>query len=348
MVAPTAPADLVRTGTADSNTVTVGWTDGGTTEAPYGTIEVEHTFSENVWELGFTSIDGEAITHTIIPSPTAGQRVWVRVRARNAAGASAWSTIGPLYTKANNPSSLSFANDKNLLTFSFETVTPFWEEGVTVESASAELWHAGEYSAWYDFTDDLVLTSSTLTDGTMVRVYTITDAEFVSPNLYQFRAKSTVSAPAERVRTSEWVESEQLFMSFPPETPVITYDQETLDLTIEVAEDPHPSGANARQIVFYVDGESYWQDLNDSGEARTISFSNFAPSSIFEYSVGVLIDFNVPETLPLGSSVELRTTPVSVDFDETQIMIGSTRYIASTISPAGVVTPVGVKLIERA
>lgn len=195
--APAAPTNLLAKRVSDGRQ-TLTWSATSTATAPISVFEVERwTSASNTWGRLTSSVPGSARSYAA--TGTGGdQRVQYRVRAKNAAGVSAWETSPQFYTTPKAATGVS-------ATLSGSTVTVRWTNQSKVathldlqQSTRAP---GGAWSAWTYVSGATKLppsvssrTVSGLSPATEYRwrVQTAVD----SPDLYAHSSASNVIAPA--------------------------------------------------------------------------------------------------------------------------------------------------------
>ena len=192
VLAPNAPTGCTATYVSDSQ-ASVSWTNGtADSDHPRDATLVERRDGSNEWAQ-VASVSGTASSYTDNGISPNGQYQY-RVRAKNVAGYSAYSTGGSIYTTPASPASVTL--DKTAATTVQVNATGTWVYAVTYD---VELTYDGG-STW-----STVATSTSLP-------YSAT----VSGGTVQFRVRATRGALA-----SAWTLSASLVTITPPLAPTI-------------------------------------------------------------------------------------------------------------------------------
>lgn len=192
VLAPNAPTGCTATYVSDSQ-ASVSWTNGTTdSDHPRDATLVERRDGSNDWAQ-VASVSGTATSYTDNGISPNGQYQY-RVRAKNAAGYSAYSTSGSIYTTPAAPSSVTL--DKTAATTVQVDVTGTWGYAVTYDIEST--YDGG--STWAS-----VATSTSLPYSATVNAGTV-----------QFRVRAVRGALA-----SSWTNSASLVTICPPLAPTI-------------------------------------------------------------------------------------------------------------------------------
>ena len=219
VLSPNAPTGCTATYVSDSQ-ASVSWTNGtADTDHPRDATLVERRDGSNEWAQ-VASVSGTASSYTDNGISPNGQYQY-RVRAKNAAGYSAYSTSGSIYTTPAAPASVTL--DKTAATTVQVNVTGTWVYAVTYD---VELTYDGG-ATW-----STVATSTSLP-------YSAT----VSGGTVQFRVRATRGALA-----SAWTLSASLVTITPPLAPTIVQapaNPSAYGEQAEVAWTPnHPDGSS--------------------------------------------------------------------------------------------------------
>src|SRR6478609_2067079 len=113
IVAPDAPTGLVLTRVSDTQTK-LDWSNTNPTDpaAPQTNTEVERYDTDTGVYTSVTASAGVVETYTA-SGQVADKRYYYRVRAINSAGASGYSTAGPIYTTPNTPTNVTATRSGN-------------------------------------------------------------------------------------------------------------------------------------------------------------------------------------------------------------------------------------------
>ena len=219
VLSPNAPTGCTATYVSDSQ-ASVSWTNGtADTDHPRDATLVERRDGSNEWAQ-VASVSGTASSYTDNGISPNGQYQY-RVRAKNAAGYSAYSTGGSIYTTPATPASVTL--DKTAATTVQVNATGTWVYAVTYD---VELTYDGG-ATW-----STVATSTSLP-------YSAT----VSGGTVQFRVRATRGALA-----SAWTLSDSLVTVTPPLAPTIVQapaNPSAYGEQAEVAWTPnHPDGSS--------------------------------------------------------------------------------------------------------
>ena len=219
VLAPNAPTGCTATYVSDSQ-ASVSWTNGtADTDHPRDATLVERRDGSNEWAQ-VASVSGTASSYTDNGISPNGQYQY-RVRAKNAAGYSAYSTSGSIYTTPAAPASVTL--DKTAATTVQVNVTGTWVYAVTYD---------------VELTYDGGATWSTVATSTSMP-YSAT----VSGGTVQFRVRATRGALA-----SAWTLSASLVTITPPLAPTIVQapaNPSAYGEQAEVAWTPnHPDGSS--------------------------------------------------------------------------------------------------------
>lgn len=219
VLAPNAPTGCTATYVSDSQ-ATVSWTNGtADTDHPRDATLVERRDGSNEWAQ-VASVSGTASSYTDNGISPNGQYQY-RVRAKNAAGYSAYSTSGSIYTTPAAPASVTL--DKTAATTVQVNATGTWVYAVTYD---------------VELTYDSGATWSTVATSTSLP-YSAT----VSGGTVQFRVRATRGALA-----SAWTLSASLVTITPPLAPTIVQapaNPSAYGEQAEVAWTPnHPDGSS--------------------------------------------------------------------------------------------------------
>ena len=192
VLAPNAPTGCTATYVSDSQ-ATVSWTNGTTdSNHPRDNTLVERRDGSNDWTQ-VASVGGSATSYTD-NGISANTQYQYRVRAKNVAGYSAYSTSGSIYTTPTAPSSVTL--DKTAATTVQVDVTGTWGYSVTYDIEST--YDGG--STWAT-----VATSTSLPYSATVNAGTV-----------RFRVRAVRGALA-----SAWTNSASLVTICPPLAPTI-------------------------------------------------------------------------------------------------------------------------------
>ena len=219
VLSPNAPTGCTATYVSDSQ-ASVSWTNGtADTDHPRDATLVERKDGSNEWAQ-VASVSGTASSYTDNGISPNGQYQY-RVRAKNAAGYSAYSTSGSIYTTPASPASVTL--DKTAATTVQVDATGTWVYAVTYD---VELTYDGG-ATW-----STVATSTSLP-------YSAT----VSGGTVQFRVRATSGA-----LESAWTLSASLVTVTPPLAPTIVQapaNPSAYGEQAEVAWTPnHPDGSS--------------------------------------------------------------------------------------------------------
>ena len=219
VLAPNAPTGCTATYVSDSQ-ASVSWTNGtADTDHPRDATLVERRDGSNEWAQ-VASVSGTASSYTDNGISPNGQYQY-RVRAKNAAGYSAYSTSGSIYTTPAAPASVTL--DKTAATTVQVDATGTWVYAVTYD---------------VELTYDSGATWSTVATSTSLP-YSAT----VSGGTVQFRVRATRGALA-----SAWTLSASLVTITPPLAPTIVQapaNPSAYGEQAEVAWTPnHPDGSS--------------------------------------------------------------------------------------------------------
>ena len=192
VLSPNAPTGCTATYVSDSQ-ASVSWTNGtADTDHPRDATLVERRDGSNEWAQ-VASVSGTASSYTDNGISPNGQYQY-RVRAKNAAGYSAYSTGGSIYTTPASPASVTL--DKTAATTVQVNATGTWVYAVTYD---VELTYDGG-ATW-----STVATSTSLPYSATVNAGTV-----------QFRVRATRGSLA-----SAWTLSASLVTICPPLAPTI-------------------------------------------------------------------------------------------------------------------------------
>lgn len=219
VLAPNAPTGCTATYVSDSQ-ASISWTNGtADTDHPRDATLVERRDGSNEWAQ-VASVSGTASSYTDNGISPNGQYQY-RVRAKNAAGYSAYSTSGSIYTTPASPASVTL--DKTAATTVQVDATGAWVYAVTYD---------------VELTYDSGATWSTVATST-----TLPYSATVSGGTVQFRVRATRGALA-----SDWTLSASLVTITPPLAPTIVQapaNPSAYGEQAEVAWTPnHPDGSS--------------------------------------------------------------------------------------------------------
>ena len=219
VLAPNAPTGCTATYVSDSQ-ASISWTNGtADTDHPRDATLVERKDGSNEWAQ-VASVSGTASSYTDNGISPNGQYQY-RVRAKNAAGYSAYSTSGSIYTTPAPPASVTL--DKTAATTVQVDATGTWVYAVTYD---------------VELTYDSGATWSTVATSTSLP-YSAT----VSGGTVQFRVRATSGA-----LESAWTLSASLVTVTPPLAPTIVQapaNPSAYGEQAEVAWTPnHPDGSS--------------------------------------------------------------------------------------------------------
>lgn len=219
VLSPNAPSSCSATYVSDSQ-ASVSWTNGtADTDHPRDATLVERRDGSNEWAQ-VASVGGSATSYTDNGISPNGQYQY-RVRAKNAAGYSAYSTSGSIYTTPAAPASVTL--DKTAATTVQVNATGTWVYAVTYD---------------VELTYDSGATWSTVATSTSLP-YSAT----VSGGTVQFRVRATRGALA-----SAWTLSASIVTITPPLAPTIVQapaNPSAYGEQAEVAWTPnHPDGSS--------------------------------------------------------------------------------------------------------
>lgn len=218
VLSPNTPTGCTATYVSDSQ-ASISWTNGtADTDHPRDATLVERRDGSNEWAQ-IASVSGTASSYTDNGISPNGQYQY-RVRAKNAAGYSAYSTSGSIYTTPASPASVTL--DKTAATTVQVNATGTWVYAVTYD---------------VELTYDSGATWSTVATSTSLP-YSAT----VSGGTVQFRVRATRGALA-----SAWTLSASIVTITPPLAPTIVQapaNPSAYGEQAEVAWTPnHPDGS---------------------------------------------------------------------------------------------------------
>ncbi|MCL2806667.1 MAG: hypothetical protein FWD27_00660 [Coriobacteriia bacterium] len=340
MLAPDAPSNLVRTGTFNSNTIALSWTrNASASNKPYSSIAVETSTNGTSWTSAAT-LAGTATAYSVAASTNT--RRWIRIRAVNAAGNSAWVQTGPhsttlpaLSATKSTLALVAYGNSNHVVqaqaSWGFAsapevpTGTTTFEYQYSTSSNNGSTW-----SSWASIGNS---TSSGFTSSSSV-------TNPVGRRLVKLRCRATRTGWGGGTRTSNWSESSPILVGRDSIPATLTYNKSTKAATIRLAGNDWYK-AYPRRAKLYVDNVLAWElgsnfDYTEDGTERVFSPAITPPKTNFTLKIEVTSD--------LWDKASVTT--LTVENDTHAIMMGNTRYHVILVHENGVIQPCSVSVIR--